>query len=194
MPFRASVFFFCLFVYFISSMSEKCFPLRPFFIQGNMKVTWGKIVWTRSVGHGGHAIFGQKLLNTQHSVSQCACKSLFMKWANMLKREFKNNSLMLNAASHNNASWYTDTDGFLENSPSGGSLYCVQGAHPSEDNPGCFGVSICVGRHISSSLSFISSLHRISKSIRGESVFFTVYHDHSDPKEYVWVFQFPIAT
>ena len=28
-----------------------------------------------------------------------------------------------NAASHNNASWCTDTDGFLEHSPSRGSLY-----------------------------------------------------------------------
>ena len=33
------------------------------------------------------------------------------------------NTLKPNAASHSNASWYTDTDGFLEHSPSGGSLY-----------------------------------------------------------------------
>ena len=33
------------------------------------------------------------------------------------------NSLMPNATSHNNASWYSDTDMFLEHSPSGGSLY-----------------------------------------------------------------------
>ena len=33
------------------------------------------------------------------------------------------NSLKPNAASHSSASWYTDTDGFLEHSPSGGSLY-----------------------------------------------------------------------
>ena len=32
-------------------------------------------------------------------------------------------SLKLNAASHNNASWYADTDGFLEHSSSGGNLY-----------------------------------------------------------------------
>ena len=32
-------------------------------------------------------------------------------------------SLKPNAASHNNSSWCTDTDGFLEHSPSGGSLY-----------------------------------------------------------------------
>ena len=35
----------------------------------------------------------------------------------------KKNSLKLNAASHNNASWCTDADGFLEHSPRGGSLY-----------------------------------------------------------------------
>ena len=33
------------------------------------------------------------------------------------------NLLKLNVASHNNASWYAATDGFLEHSPSGGSLY-----------------------------------------------------------------------
>ena len=35
----------------------------------------------------------------------------------------KKNSLKSVAASHNNASWHTDTDGFLEHSPRGGSLY-----------------------------------------------------------------------
>ena len=36
---------------------------------------------------------------------------------------FKKNSLKPNTASHNNATWYIDTDGFLEHSPSRGSLY-----------------------------------------------------------------------
>ena len=35
----------------------------------------------------------------------------------------KTRSLKPNTASHNNAIWYTDTDGFLEHSPSGESLY-----------------------------------------------------------------------
>ena len=70
------------------------------------------------VGHGGHAIFAQKLLSTQGVVGRCAGKSLIMKWANALKESKKKNSLKQNAASHNNASWYTDTDGFLEHSPS----------------------------------------------------------------------------
>ena len=47
-----------------------------------------------------------------------------------VERLFKNNSLKLNAASHNNASWYTDTDGFLEHSPSRG--------YPPDNNFGFF--------------------------------------------------------
>ena len=41
---------------------------------------------------------------------------------------FKKNSLTPNAASHNTTSWCTDTDGFLEHSPSRGSLCVLQGA------------------------------------------------------------------
>ena len=40
-----------------------------------------------------------------------------------IERVFKKNSLKPNIASHNDASWYTDADGFLEHSPSGRSLY-----------------------------------------------------------------------
>ena len=40
-----------------------------------------------------------------------------------IERVFKKNSLKPNTASHNNARWYTDTDGFLEHSSSEGSLY-----------------------------------------------------------------------
>ena len=65
----------------------------------------------------------KKMLNTQCSVGQCAGKSLIMKWVNTLKESSKTNSLKPNSASHNNANWYTNTDGFLEHSPSGGSLY-----------------------------------------------------------------------
>ena len=51
------------------------------------------------------------------------------------ERVLKNNSLKPNAASHNNASWYTDTDGFLEHSPSWGKP-ALQGACPPEDKSG----------------------------------------------------------
>ena len=54
--------------------------------------------------------FGLKLLNTQ-----CGAH---------IERVFKKtNPLKPNAASHSNASWCTDADGFLEHSPSRGSLY-----------------------------------------------------------------------
>ena len=58
----------------------------------------------------------------QCGMGRCAGQSPIMKWANMLKESSKN-SLKPNTASHTNASWYTDTDVFLEYSPSGGSLY-----------------------------------------------------------------------
>ena len=57
-----------------------------------------------------------------------------MKWATALS--FQKNLLKPNTASHNNASWYTDTNGFPEHSPSRGSL--LQGACPPEDNAGFF--------------------------------------------------------
>ena len=48
------------------------------------------------------------------------------------------NSLKLNAASHNDASWYTDTDWFLEHSSSRGSLY-YQGPTVHNIIPGILG-------------------------------------------------------
>ena len=81
---------FCHFFIFASSTSAKCFPLRTFFIQeANKKVTWGETGWIGRVGHGGHAVFGQKLLNTQHSVGRYTYKSPIMKCANSLKQSSK---------------------------------------------------------------------------------------------------------
>ena len=57
-----------------------------------------------------------------------------------VERVFKTKSLKQNTASHNNASWYSGTDGFLEHSPRWGKP-AVQEARPPEDNSGCFGVS-----------------------------------------------------
>ena len=96
----------CAISCFISSTWAKHFPLRMFFIQGNnnKKITQGESRRIGSVGHGGHAIFGQKLLNTQHSVGRCTCKSPIMKWANVLK-VFKTNSLKLSTTSHSNTNW-----------------------------------------------------------------------------------------
>ena len=74
------------------------------------------------VGLGGHAIFGQKLLNTQPGMGRCTCESP-MKQANPLKKSSKKNSLKLHSIFPNNAGWYTETDGFLEHFPSWGNLY-----------------------------------------------------------------------
>ena len=62
------------------------------------------------------------------------CRTLSMLWADALISHLSwngqtswkgipKNSLKPNSASYNNASWYTDTDRFLEYSPSGESLY-----------------------------------------------------------------------
>ena len=109
---------------FSSSTSTKCFLLRNFVIWGNKKAARGEIGWIRRLGPRGHAIFGQKLLDTQHGVGRCAHKPPIMKWANAWKEPSKKkNPLKPNSASHHNASWCTGPDGFLEHPPSRGSLY-----------------------------------------------------------------------
>ena len=128
---------FCHFFCFTSSPSEKHFSLRTFLHPGKQTQTslLGRD-WVNEVGvveHGGHAVFSQKL-NTQRSVGKCIRKSPIMKWANTLKN-LQKNSLKLNIAFHNNASWYTDTDGFLECSLSWGKPV-LQEACPPEDNSG----------------------------------------------------------
>ena len=87
--------FWCLLVFplffcFTSSILAKHFSLRIFFIWGNKKnVSHSQIRWIRRVGHGSHAIFGPKLLNTQCSVGRCADKLPITKWANVLKESSK---------------------------------------------------------------------------------------------------------
>ena len=118
MPFSASAFF-C----FTSSTSAKHFPLRTFFIWGN-KLKKSQLGWDQVSRRGGawgsgrfwsitteHSVWcGQVLIHHQHKMG---------KW---IERVLKKNALKLNAASHNHAGWSTDTDGFLEHSPSGRSL------------------------------------------------------------------------
>ena len=115
--------FWCLLVLlqlcFTSSTSAKCFPLRTIFMQGNKKkVTQGEIGWIGRMEYRGHAVFGQKLLNTQHSVGRCAWNQPW--WmGKCIERVFRKNSLTPSAASHNKASWCTDTGGFLKLPPRG---------------------------------------------------------------------------
>ena len=78
-PFSASAIF-----YFTSSTC-KTFPFEDFFHLGKQKqVAQGDIGWIRKIGHGGHAFFGQKLLNTQHNVGRCA--PLLKHW--VLRKKF----------------------------------------------------------------------------------------------------------
>ena len=76
--------------FFVSSFPHlQNVSLWGFFIQVNKKNTQGEIRWIGKVGDGGHAIFGQKLLNTQHDVSRYTYKSPIMKWKNTLKDSSK---------------------------------------------------------------------------------------------------------
>ena len=97
----------------------KTFPFEDFFHLGKQKQSLG----VRSGEQGGWGI-GVMLILVKN------CCTLSTVWASVLvnhpswseqpcahsffERIFKKNSLKLNTASHNNASWYTDTDGFLE--------------------------------------------------------------------------------
>ena len=122
MPFSASAVF-C----FTSSTLSKC-SFGGYFSSGetNKKIVGGKTEWIRRVGHRGQTVFGQKLLNTQCGVVRCTRKSPIMKWANVLTLQ-KKHSLKLNTTSHNNTSWYIDTDGFLEHSPGWGEACIPRG-------------------------------------------------------------------
>ena len=86
------------------------------------KVAGGKIEWIEKVGHWGHAIFGQKLLNTQSNVGSCTCTSAIGKWENTLKESSEKFTEAKHSLSQQ-CQLYTDTDGFLEHPPSGRNLY-----------------------------------------------------------------------
>ena len=114
----------------------KCFPLRTFFIQGNKKkVSRGKIRWIGKVGHRVLPFF----VKNHGTLGTVWAGALINRpsWNGYIK-SLQKNSLKLDTTSHNNASWYTDTDGVLEHQSSGGSLYykgpVLLGAHPPEDN------------------------------------------------------------
>ena len=117
MPFSASAFF-C----FTSSTSTKCFPLKTFFIQGNKK---RRLRWWDQVNREG---MGKRvmlfLVKNFGTLSGQVCSQItHHEMGKHIERVFQKDSLKLNAASRNNTSWSTDTDGFLEHSPSRGSLY-----------------------------------------------------------------------
>ena len=77
---------------------------------------------TRWIGRMGHRVLVKNcwVLSTVWASALVNCPS----WdGETCWKSLQKNSLKPNTASHNNASWYTDTDGFLEYSLSKGSLY-----------------------------------------------------------------------
>ena len=86
------------------------------------KVTEDEIGWVGRWGLGGAMPFLVKNCWTL-SVVWAGTLVNHPSWNEQMHGVSKKNSLKPNAASHNNTSWYTDTEGFLEHSRSGGSLY-----------------------------------------------------------------------
>ena len=99
---------------------SKTFFFEDFFLSGETKKSCLGPDQVNGKGRAnGSCHFWSK--TSEHSAwcGQVPCKSPIMKWVKSPEK----NSLKPNAASHNNASWYTGTDGFLKHLPSRGSLY-----------------------------------------------------------------------
>ena len=95
----------------------------------------------REGGARGSSCFWSE--TTEHcSVGRGARESPIMKWANALTESSKNIPLKPSAASHTTTNWCTDTDGFLEHSPSSGSLY-YKGPALQKIILGFFGIPPC---------------------------------------------------
>ena len=100
--------FWCLFVssavFFFSFFHiGKMFHFEDFlfFARETKNVTQGEMRWIGRVGHGDHAVFGQKLLNIQCCGGRYACKSPIMQWANVLKESSKKIHEAEHSLSHN---------------------------------------------------------------------------------------------
>ena len=115
MPFSVSAVFSHLF------HISKMFPFEYFFIQGNKRncSEWGQV--NREGGARGSWCFWSK--PTQHSAQygQVHHNSPIMKWANALSLQKKFTEAECSLSQQRQL--VTDTDGLLEHSPSGGSLY-----------------------------------------------------------------------
>ena len=85
------------------------------------------------------AVFDQKLLNTQAHCGHGCSKITHHEMGKPVERLLRKQFTEANATSHT-TSWYTDTDGFLEHSPSGGRLY-YKGPALQKIVLGCFGGS-----------------------------------------------------
>ena len=95
------------------------------------KVTWGEMGCIGRVGYKGHAVFGQKLLNTQW-IGRCAGKLPIMKWANMLQESSKKfTEVKCFLSQHQLVHWYRWVPRILTS--------VLPEAPPPEDNSVFFG-------------------------------------------------------
>ena len=106
-------------MYFPRSRSQQMRDLQGVHLKYPMKESALKVC---------HIQEAMMLENVNNDVRKCsvvwACALInHQSWNGQACWVFKKNPLKLNADYHNFASWFTDTDGFLEHSPSGGSLY-----------------------------------------------------------------------
>ena len=121
MPFSASAI-----LCFTSSIFTKCFLLWPFHLG---KQTKKSCLWWDHMNREGGALGSCRFWSkTAEHLAWCGAGVLVnhpLLNLRMLK-VFKKSLLLSSAASPNNESWCTDTDGFLEHSPSRRSLYCKE--------------------------------------------------------------------
>ena len=118
---------------FTSSTWAKCSPLRTFFHPEKQKKCCLGRDRVNGVGWGiGVMPFWSKTAQHLAWCGQVCSQIIHHEMGKQVERVFKKISLKPNTASHNITSWYTDTDGFLEYSPSCRSLY-YKGT-PPEDN------------------------------------------------------------
>ena len=109
--------FWCLLLllFFVSLLPHwQNVSFRGLFSSWETKISWGKIGWIRRVGHRGHSML--VLVKNCWILSKVWAGTLVIthdKMGKRVERILKRNSLKLNKASHNNASWYADTDGVL---------------------------------------------------------------------------------
>ena len=122
---------FCLFLLHLFHIG-KTSPFKEFFHPETKK----KSLWVRSGEQEGWGIgfmpFWSKTAQHLAWCGQVCSQIIHHEMGKQVERVFKKISLKPNTASHNITSWYTDTDGFLEYSPSCRSLY-YKGT-PPEDN------------------------------------------------------------
>ena len=110
---------------FVSSLPHRQnLSLWGLFALGETKSSHSGWDWVNRKG-GAWRSYSFWSKTAEHSAwcGQCAHKSPIMKWAKCWKRVFQKNFTEAERSLYNNASWYTDTEGFLEHPPSGGSLY-----------------------------------------------------------------------